>query len=211
MSLSELQNAVMSYHKVNMEIESDTEVVHLVKVVWWLEELKLKAKLWDRVLWKTASQTISLKLMVQQDLAKGKICKLLGLPEHTDLAHYLLMECFNILVWNCRGAGNDNFKRNFRDIMHQHKPEVVALLETKVALKSMSMFFKHLGLTATTHVDPTGRAGGFWILWDPTKVSLNTTHKTSQAIHTTVRKNNFEEWIFSAVYASPNPQIKEIL
>ncbi|KAI8570073.1 hypothetical protein RHMOL_Rhmol01G0004800 [Rhododendron molle] len=95
--------------------------------------------------------------------------------------------------------------------MHQHKPEVVALLETKVALNSMGMFFKNLGLTAATHVDPNGRADGIWILWDPTKVSLNTTHKTSQAIHTTVRKDNFEEWIFSAVYASPNPRIREIL
>ncbi|KAI8524132.1 hypothetical protein RHMOL_Rhmol13G0126200 [Rhododendron molle] len=121
------------------------------------------------------------------------------------------MECFNILVWNCRGAGNDNFKRNFRDITNQHKPEVVALLKTKVELKSMGMFFKHLGFTAATHVDPNGRAGGLWILWDPLKVSLNTTHKTSQVIHTTVCKDNFDEWIFSAVYASPNPRVREIL
>lgn len=69
----------MSYHKVNMEIESDIEAVHLVKVVWWLEELKFKAKLWDRIMWKTANHTASLKPMVHQDLAKRKICKLLGL------------------------------------------------------------------------------------------------------------------------------------
>lgn len=79
------------------------------------------------------------------------------------------MACFNILTWNCRGAGNDNFKRNFRDIIHEHKPEVIALLETKVALNSMGMFFKNLGLTAATHVDPTGRAGVFGSFGIPQK------------------------------------------
>ncbi|XP_058211449.1 uncharacterized protein LOC131323612 [Rhododendron vialii] len=75
----------------------------------------------------------------------------------------------------------------------------------------MGMFFKNLGLTASTHVDPSGRKGGIWILWDPSKVSLNTTLTTPQAIHTTVRKDNFEDWIFSAVYGSRNPRIREIL
>lgn len=211
MSLPELQNAIVSYHKVNMWIDSGEEAIHLVKVAWWLEELKFKIKLCERFLGETASHMVTLKPLVHQDLAKGRIRSLLGLPDSTTLEDHLFMECFNILIWNCRGAGNDNFKRNFRDIINQHKPEVVALLETKIDLKSMGMFFKDLGLTAATHVDPNGRAGGIWILWDPSKVSLNTTHKTSHVIHTTVQKDNFEDWIFSAVYGSPNPRICEIL
>lgn len=175
------------------------------------EELKFKIKLCERFLGETARHMATLKPLVHQDQAKGRIRSLLGLPDSTTLEDHLVMECFNILIWNCRGAGNDNFKRNFRDIINQHKPEMVALLETKVDLKSMGMFFKDLGLTAATHVDPNGRAGGIWILWDPSKVSLNTTHKTSQVIHTTVQKDTFEDWIFSAVYGSPNPRICEIL
>lgn len=62
---------------------------------------------------------------------------------------------------------------------------VVALLETKVSLQSIGMFFK--------------------------TVSLNTTSVSPQAIHATVRKDGFEEWLFSAIYASPNSRLRDIL
>lgn len=96
-------------------------------------------------------------------------------------------------------------------MLRSHKPEVVALLETKVTLNSMGMFFNSFGFTASTHVDPSGRVGGIWVLWDPTKVTLNTTHISVQAIHATVRKDGFEEWIFSAIYASPNARLRDTL
>ncbi|KAI8549020.1 hypothetical protein RHMOL_Rhmol07G0318800 [Rhododendron molle] len=128
-----------------------------------------------------------------------------------SLFNHQSMASFNILIWNCRGAGNNRFKRNFSEMLRSHKPEVVALLETKVTLNSMGMFFNSFGLTASTHVDPSGRVGGIWVLWDPTKVTLNMTHIFAQAIRATVRKEGFEEWIFSAIYASPNARLRDTL
>lgn len=130
----------------------------------------------------------------------SRIHKLLGNPIHFPLDNNHLMDCFNILIWNCWGEGNEKFKHNFCDLFRLNKPKVVALLETKVGLSSMGMFFKTLGLTASTHVDPTGRLGGIWVPWDPTKVSVNTTLVTTQAIHVRLGKMDLKNGPFAPFY-----------
>lgn len=120
-----------------------------------------------------------------------------------------MMPSFDILVWNCRGAGNDRFRSHFKDLITSYKPDVVALLETKVKFSSMGMFFKNIGYKASTYVDPIGRAGGIWLLWDSDRVSLNITHVTSQAIHASVKIDDYEDWIFSTIYGNPNPRIRD--
>lgn len=145
-----------------------------------------------------------------KEKAINRALNLLGITSDISQENNLLMDCFNILIWNCRGAGNDRFERNFSDLMSVQKPQVVDLLETKVSLDAIGLFFKTFGLTTTIHVDPMGKIGGIWVLWDPTKVSVNTTHVNSQAIHVKVKKDGHVEWMFSAVYASPNPRIREL-
>ncbi|KAI8017739.1 hypothetical protein LOK49_LG04G00158 [Camellia lanceoleosa] len=115
------------------------------------------------------------------------------------------MNAFNILVWNCRGAGNSAFKHNMRELINNHKPEILILMETKVPFSSMGNFFNNMGFTAATIVDPTGRAGGIWLLWDTAHVSIRASNVTNQVIQATIHKEDYEEWILSAVYASPNP------
>lgn len=59
-----------------------------------------------------------------------------------------------------------------------------------------------------------GRVGGIWLLWDPNLVSVNTTEVSNQVIHATIKKKKkdaFEEWVFSAVYASPNHSNRDSL
>lgn len=100
------------------------------------------------------------------------------------------MSAFNIIVWNCRGAGNDRFKLNFADLFNSHKPDVVALLETKVSTSSMRLFFSNLGLTESICVDPSGRSGGVWVIWDPRKVTVTTIKVATQVIHVNVKKTS---------------------
>ncbi|KAH0714981.1 hypothetical protein KY284_007886 [Solanum tuberosum] len=38
----------------------------------------------------------------------------------------------SFVVWNIRGGNNPAFKRNFRNLIHNHKPCMVALLETRM-------------------------------------------------------------------------------
>lgn len=122
-----------------------------------------------------------------------------------------LMDGYKILIWNCRGAGNDRFKNNFREIVRQHSPEIVAILEPKVSLQTMGFFFRNLGFTRDTYTDPNGRSSGIWVLWDPSKVTVFTIDVKPQVIHVKIRKNGYEDWILSALYASPNPRLREIL
>ncbi|KAH7838491.1 hypothetical protein Vadar_027204 [Vaccinium darrowii] len=121
------------------------------------------------------------------------------------------MDSFKIIVWNCRGAGNNRFKSNFSDMIRQHRPEIVALLETKVSLQSMGNFFHKMGFTRDISTDPDGRSGGIWILWDPTKVSVFTISINPQVIHAKIQKNGYQDWVLSALYAKPNPRLREIL
>lgn len=67
----------------------------------------------------------------------------------------------DLLIWNCRGAGNNKFKRNMRDLVQIHKPDLVVLMETKVEFKAMGLFFNGMGFTASAYVDPIGRSGAF--------------------------------------------------
>lgn len=82
------------------------------------------------------------------------------------------MSPVDMLFWNCRGAGNNKFKRTIKELIKTHKSDLLVLMETKVDLQSMGMFFNTLGLTTTAHVDPIGRSGGIWMLWNPNNVNV---------------------------------------
>ncbi|KAF5934299.1 hypothetical protein HYC85_030470 [Camellia sinensis] len=66
----------------------------------------------------------------------------------------------DLMIWNCRGAGNKKFKRTLRELVQIHKPALVVLMEPKVEFKAMGMYFNCMGFTASTHVDPIRRSGG---------------------------------------------------
>ncbi|CAL5362434.1 unnamed protein product [Camellia sinensis] len=119
------------------------------------------------------------------------------------------MDLLRILFWNCRGAGNNKFKCNLVELIKLHKPEILILMETKVAFSTMNNFFNSLGFTASSTVDPVGRMGGIWIVWDTTQVNVRASSVNSQAIHATVHKEDYEEWVLAAVYASPNPTLRD--
>ena len=53
--------------------------------------------------------------------------------------------------------------------------------------------------------------GGIWILWNPGSIIIKPLHTSSQCIHAMVTKRNYEEWMLSAVYASPNNSLRDKL
>ncbi|KAL7212328.1 hypothetical protein ACSBR2_015082 [Camellia fascicularis] len=121
------------------------------------------------------------------------------------------MDLIRILFWNCRGAGNNKFKWNLVEIIKTPKPEILILLKTKVPFSKMSDFFNRLGFTASSTVDPGGRVGGIWIVWDTTQVNVRFSTVSPQVIHATVHKEDYEESVLAAVYASSNPVLRDQL
>ncbi|KAI8018816.1 hypothetical protein LOK49_LG04G01174 [Camellia lanceoleosa] len=81
------------------------------------------------------------------------------LPQQTILS-------MDLLIWNCSGAGNKKFKLSMRDLVQIHKPDLVILMETKVEFKAMGLFFNGIGFITSAHVDPIGRSGGIWMIWN---------------------------------------------
>ncbi|KAM7487447.1 hypothetical protein LguiB_024931 [Lonicera macranthoides] len=121
------------------------------------------------------------------------------------------MSSMKMLFWNCRGAGNEEFKANMTDLVREHDPDMVALIETKVPLSSIGNYFEQFGYIASTYTDPVGRVGGIWILWNPSILNMRDMHISSQCIHMIITKNNYEEWLLSTVYASPSFRCRELL
>lgn len=194
-----------------MLLDAGTEALHLTGVVWWAEELSLKIKIKEQFLGSSDPHQVTAKPFRKRRPTLVDLRNILhptGLP---PLDLNFLMDGYKILIWNCRGAGNNRFKNNFRELMRIHSLEIVAILEPKVSMQSMGLFFRNLGFTRDTFTDPNGRYGGIWVLWDPTKVAVFTIEVKPQVIHVKIRKNGYEDWILSALYASPNPRLREIL
>lgn len=108
-------------------------------------------------------------------------------PNHTS--------SMDLLFWNYRGTGNCVFKRNFKDLMKNQKPDIVVLMETKVELGTMGMFFHRLGLTSSIHVDPIGRSGGIWLPWNPNQATVRVSQANSQVITATISHQGYPNWI----------------
>ncbi|KAL7197599.1 hypothetical protein ACSBR2_020188 [Camellia fascicularis] len=159
------------------------------------------------------SKTHSLRIGSARAMVNDRIRvrKILGTPDFCPLPHFPKSSSMKLLVWNCRGVGNKVFKRNLRELISTHKPTILVLMETKVQLSSMGLFFNKLGFTASTHVDPVGKCGGIWMLWDPFKATVIALDANTQVIHARIKRDNFQDWILSAVYASPNPRLRDAL
>ncbi|KAL7226194.1 hypothetical protein ACSBR1_021345 [Camellia fascicularis] len=68
----------------------------------------------------------------------------------------------------------------------------------------MGMFFNCMGFTASSHVDPIDRSGGIWLLWNPNVVNVRVVEASSQQITATISRQDYPDWLLSAVYASPS-------
>jgi hypothetical protein len=71
-----------------------------------------------------------------------------------------------ILLWNCRGAGNPNFHRNFSALMKYHYSAIVVLVETSFSGQRAISVNSALGFDRVVHSDAVGFNGGIWLLWD---------------------------------------------
>ena len=91
-----------------------------------------------------------------------------------------------ILVWNCRGARNSNFCRNFADLLHSHRPSIAVLVETRISGQRVEDISSMLGFNRVCRSEAVGFRGGIWLLWNSGEVSLDVLMVTDQAIHASV-------------------------
>ncbi|XP_075655160.1 uncharacterized protein LOC142625370 [Castanea sativa] len=112
-----------------------------------------------------------------------------------------------ILVLNCKGAGNQNFKRTFVDLTQAHHPDIAVVMETRISGQRVEEVSALLGFDNVCYFDATGFQDGIWVLWIDNNISLNVLSVNEQVINTFVQvcpANPSNPWLFITIYASPD-------
>ncbi|OMO81305.1 reverse transcriptase [Corchorus capsularis] len=102
-----------------------------------------------------------------------------------------------------RGAGSKAFRRNSREFLWLYRPHIFIVVEPRISGDRANRVAKRLGFSDYHIVDPVGFSGGLWICWDSQYVQLEILFSSTQVIHVIVRVGDEQEWLLSAVYASP--------
>lgn len=69
-----------------------------------------------------------------------------------------------LLLWNCRGAGNEDFQLVLRDLVSLHDPVLMVLVETKISGVRADIASYRIGFGASTRVEARGVLGGIWVV-----------------------------------------------
>lgn len=121
------------------------------------------------------------------------------------------MLSMKLMVWNCRGAGSENFLRNLGELVRRHGPAVLVLLETRVPSLRADRIRQRTGYNRVTQVEAVGFSGGIWMFWREDLVEVEVLPPSSQSISVIIRRPRERDWLFSAIYASPNLTNREEL
>ncbi|XP_028090631.1 uncharacterized protein LOC114290833 [Camellia sinensis] len=193
-----------------MFLEPEKEVYHHVGIDWWLEDVKLLIQPWWEIDSHNVRHMVLMKPAKPLEEDQKNVRNILGLSETEDWPTHKLSS-MDILIWNCRGAGNARFRRNLCELVRLHKLDMIIHMETKVELNTMGMFFNNLGFTTLTHVDPIGRSGDIWLLWNPSQANVGVHDASSQMITSTISRQDYPDWVLFAVYANPNIRMRDEL
>lgn len=103
------------------------------------------------------------------------------------------------------------FHSVLKSFMQEYKPSIVVLVEPKIYGPSAEKAIKRIGLARSHRVEAHGFSGGIWLLWKE-EINLVVLSSNFQFIHARVTVHNTpKSFDFVAVYASPNPQIRQSL
>ncbi|XP_023885541.1 uncharacterized protein LOC111997657 [Quercus suber] len=118
----------------------------------------------------------------------------------------------NIIVWNCRGVLKPNFQSHVRELVRNHNPGIMVVMETRIGGGRAKEITDRLPFDSAIHMETIGFSGGIWLLWNSDSVEVVQLTSTKQEIHVEVKvlPTNLS-WIFSAVYASSRCVERQIL
>lgn len=116
------------------------------------------------------------------------------------------------LSWNCRGAKSALFHRHLKTLVGMHKPNMLALLETKVhSDKSISRICNYSSLNRFVCVEAQGFSSGIWLLWDDSSIDFEVVVVDHQIVTGLVRFRDRDFCVISVVYASPTYVLQSFL
>ena len=132
-------------------------------------------------------------------------------PSHVEVPMDQIIK-MNILMWNCRGALNPDFKWRVFEMAVNHRPLIMVITETRVGGSRAEKIIKGLPFDGFITTETIGYARGLWILWRSEDADVKLLSVTEQEIHATVKvcASNLS-WIFTAIYVGPRLAERRIL
>lgn len=76
----------------------------------------------------------------------------------------------SIISWNCRGALKPSFQEHIRELVHNHDPIILVVMETRVGEARAKEFTDRLPFDGAIHMETFGLARGLWLLWNLDRV-----------------------------------------
>lgn len=78
----------------------------------------------------------------------------------------------NIIIWNCRGALKPYFQSSVCDLVSNHDPAMLVVMETHIGSDKTKDITDRPPLQGAFYTDTISFAGGLWLLWDPDRVEV---------------------------------------
>jgi len=69
-----------------------------------------------------------------------------------------------LFIWNIQGAGNNEALNILREHIKNHRPHIVALVETRVSGAGAQLTCDKIGFKNCFRVEAQGFQGGIWVL-----------------------------------------------
>lgn len=118
----------------------------------------------------------------------------------------------NIIIWNCKGALKPSFKKRVSELVQNHNPAILVVMETRVRGDRAKEITSLLPFDEAIHTNTIGYARSLWVLWNADRVDITLLSKTEQEIHAEVKvRFTNVSWLLSSVYASPRNAERQIL
>ncbi|XP_074288240.1 uncharacterized protein LOC141613406 [Silene latifolia] len=109
------------------------------------------------------------------------------------------------MVWNFQGSASRAKIFALKDIIQTYKPTVFALIETHMGGDHAEKVKRIVGYDSHARVDAIGFRGGIWLYWKSALVRITPITSHPQYITMEISRVNETPWLFTAVYASPDP------
>ena len=66
----------------------------------------------------------------------------------------------NFIAWNCRGAGKASFQNHVRELVNNHNPAILIIMETRVGGERAREITSRLPFDGVILTDTIGYSGG---------------------------------------------------
>lgn len=117
----------------------------------------------------------------------------------------------NMLVWNCRGAGDRRFPGLIRDCAKIYQLNFLAILEPRISGIRANKVADKFGFSGAVRVEAVGFAGGIWCFWKRNLVSMDVVSTSKYCVVLKVNPRSPNPWLLSVVYGSPQERFRDEL